>query len=162
MSVCNWRYSPLREWGPPNTVQPSLPLRGWGLARMAQFHCPYYRPPLVDEAPPTEVGAVAGGGCAARELVGGSQPYGIFFHLGLPSAAEFLLRRACPGPREDIAPHLCWSGRNGDSVTRSRPTCSKLSQANKISVLPIHMDFFPCGCAATRARLVPLEPVRLR
>ena len=74
MSVCNWRYSPLREWWPPNTVQPSLPLRGWGLARMAQFHCPYYRPPLVDEAPPTEVGAVAGGGCAARELLGGTQP----------------------------------------------------------------------------------------
>lgn len=119
-------------------------------------------PPLVDEAPPTEVGAVAGGGCAARELVGGSQPYGIFFHLGLPSAAELLLRRACPGPREDIAPHLCWSGRNGDSVTRSRPTCSK-SGANNIWVLPIHMDIcFPCGCAPTRARLVPLEPVRLR
>jgi hypothetical protein len=108
------------------------------LARMAQFHCPYYRPPLVDEAPPTEVGAVAGGGCAARELVGGSQPYGILFHLGLPSAADLLLRRACPGPREDIAPHLCWSGRNGP-VTRSRPTCSK-SGANKIWVLPIHMD----------------------
>lgn len=92
MSVCTWCYSPLREGGPPNTVQPSSPLRGvvW---RAWHSSIALITAPPVDEAPPTEVGVVAGGACAARELLGGTQPFPfswthLFLLLFLGSGAD--------------------------------------------------------------------------
>ena len=73
---------------------PSSPRRrcGGGLARMAQFHCPYYRPPSR-RGPAHRGEVVAGGACAARELLGGTQPFPfswthLFLLLFLGSGAD--------------------------------------------------------------------------
>ena len=79
--------------GGPTKHRPALVAAAGVVWRVWHSSTALITAPPVDEAPPTEVGVVAGGACAARELLGGTQPFPfswthLFLLLFLGSGAD--------------------------------------------------------------------------